>query len=347
MDKASSVLESLSAPSPQLPVGYQRLATTADHPPPDKEIDSHSSLVQTPLPEPGCAQPALDQPLVGKGDDSHSPPVDHPVSEESNSHVLLVSSESPDLDKDFGISTAPETSDSVPSEQGGNHMIPPPSSSVVSFDWSHLTTPPLPSHVPFWVTAYAYNTALPGTMLDEGASVSLMPVTTWQALGSPPLVPVAPNLTTFDGGTSQPLGILPQFPITLGGKTVYIDVLVTQGSLDFSLLLSRDYVYDMGAIVSSLFRVVFFPHDGRIVTFDQLSFVRQQAPPAPQSFPPGFHPPVASVSPQINYVATHPMPGSSDAAVVHSVLGALGPDFRNVVLPPGAALLEAPTSHSL
>ena len=142
MDKASSVLESLSAPSPKLPVGYQRLSATADHPPPDKEIDSSSSLVQTPLPKPGCAQPALDQPLVRKGDNSHSPPVDHPVSEESNSHVLLVSSESPELDKDFGISTAPETSDSVPSEQGGNHMIPPPSSSVVSFDWSRLTTPP-------------------------------------------------------------------------------------------------------------------------------------------------------------------------------------------------------------
>ena len=226
-------------------------------------------------------------------------------------------------------------------------MIPPPSSSVVSFDWSCLTTPPLPSHVPFWVTAYACNTALPGTVLDEGASVSLMPVPTWQALGSPSLVPVAPNLTAFDGGTSQPLGILPQFPITLGGKTVYIDVSVTQGSLDFSLLLGRDYVYAMGALVSSLFHVVCFPHDGRIVSIDQLSFVRQHAPPAPLSFPPGFHPPVTSVSPQVNYVATHPMPGSSDAAVVHSVLGALGPDFRNVVLPPGAALSEAPTSYSL
>ena len=103
----------------------------------------------------------------------------------------------------------------------------------------------------------------------------------------------------------------------------------------------------MGALVSSLFRVVCFPHDGRIVTFDQLSFVHQLAPPAPPSFPPGFHPPVASVPPQINYMATHPMPGSSDATVVHSVLGALGPDFRNVVLPPGAALSEALTSHSL
>jgi len=174
-----------------------------------------------------------------------------------------------------------------------------------------------------------------------------MPATTWQALGSPPLVPVVPNLTAFDGGTSQPLGILPKFPITLGGKTVYIDVSVTQVSLDFSLLLGRDYVYAMGALVSSLFCVVCFPHDGRIVTIDQLSFVRPQAPPAQLSFPPSFHPPVAFAPLQINYVATSPMSGSSDATVVHSVLGALGPDFQDVSLPFCVALLGASTSHSL
>ena len=346
MDKASTVLESLPAPSPQLPIGYQRLSAAADHLPPNNEIGSHFSLVQAPLPEPGCSQPVLDPPLVGKGVDSSSTPLKHSVSEEQNSHVLLISSDYPELDKG-SLETSPENLDSVLSEQGGNHMVPPPSSSVISFDWSRLTTPPLPSHVPFWVTAYACNKALPGTVLDEGASVSLMPVTTWRALGSPSLVPVAPHLTAFDGGTSQPLGILPKFPITLGGKTVYIDVSVTQGSLDFSLLLGRDYVYAMGALVSSLFRVICFPHDGRIVTFDQLSFIRPQAPPAHSSFPPRFHPQVASASPQINYVATHPMPVPSDDTIVHSVLGALGPDFRDIDLPPGAPLLEAPTSCSL
>jgi len=212
MDKASSLLESLSTSSPQLPVGYQRLSAPVDHSPTDKEIDSNPSLVQAPLPDPGCSQPVPDQPLVDTSVDATSSPIAHSVPEEYDSHVLLVSSDSPAPEDDSLILAAPENPASVPSEQGGNHMIPPPSSSVVSFDWIRLTTPPLPSHVPFWVTAYACNTALPGTVLDEGASVSLMPVTTWQALGSPPLVPVAPNLTAFDGGTSQPLGILPQFP---------------------------------------------------------------------------------------------------------------------------------------
>ena len=194
---------------------------------------------------------------------------------------------------------------------------------------------------------HAYDKAIPGTVLDEGASISLMLATTWQALGSPQLVPVAPNLTAFDGGTSQPLGILPKFPITLGGKTVYIDVSVTQGASEFSLLLGCDYVYAMGALLASLFLVIFFPHDGRIVMIDQLAFVRLQAPPVQLSSPSGFHPPVASAPSQINYVATYIVPGSSDATVMHSVLGALGPDFQDIGLPSGVAPLEAPTSYSL
>ena len=62
-------------------------------------------------------------------------------------------------------------------------------------------------------------------------------------------------------------------PITLEGKMIYIDVMVVQGPLDFNLLLGRDYVYTMKAVVSTLFWVMHFPHDGNIVTIDQISFV--------------------------------------------------------------------------
>ena len=49
--------------------------------------------------------------------------------------------------------------------------------------------------------------------------------------------------------------------------------MVVQGPLDFNLLLGRDYVYAMKVVVSTFFRVMHFPHDGKIVTIDQLSFV--------------------------------------------------------------------------
>jgi hypothetical protein len=77
----------------------------------------------------------------------------------------------------------------------------------------------------------------------------------------------------FNKRTNQPLGTLPQFPVTLGGKNVVIDFMVVQDPLDFDLILGRDYVYAMKAIMSTLFRVISFPHDGRIVTIDQLLFV--------------------------------------------------------------------------
>ena len=112
-----------------------------------------------------------------------------------------------------------------------------------------------------------------GTIIDEGASVSILSSTTWKVLGSPLLLLEIRNLSGFNKGTSQPLGILPNLPITLRRKTVYLNVMVVQGPLYYNLLLGRDYIYSMGAIVSSLFRVMCFPHEGRIVQLvDQLSF---------------------------------------------------------------------------
>ena len=84
----------------------------------------------------------------------------------------------------------------------------------------------LPSYVPFEITVHACNMVVPGTIIDEFASVSIMSSTTWKDLGSPPLVPVTQNLLAFNKGTIQPLGILPKFPITLGGNIVYINVMV-------------------------------------------------------------------------------------------------------------------------
>jgi len=128
---------------------------------------------------------------------------------------------------------------------------------------------------------------VPRTILDEGTSISMMSSTTWQAFGSPQLVPVTQNLLAFNRGTSQSLGVLPKFSITLEGKTIYIDVMVVQGPLDFNLLLGHDYVYVMGALISSLFCVVCFLHEKRIVIIDQSSFIGHQGPPLQPSFPIG------------------------------------------------------------
>jgi hypothetical protein len=49
--------------------------------------------------------------------------------------------------------------------------------------------------------------------------------------------------------------------------------MVVQAPLDFNFLLGQDYVYSMKVVVSTLFRVMHFPHDGSIVTIYQILFV--------------------------------------------------------------------------
>ena len=82
------------------------------------------------------------------------------------------------------------------------------------------------------------------------------------------------QIFAFNRRPIVPLGILSQLPITLEGKTICIDLMVVQRPLDFNLLLGRDYVYTMKFVVSTLFQVMYFPHDGNIVTVDQLSFIK-------------------------------------------------------------------------
>jgi hypothetical protein len=171
-----------------------------------------------------------------------------------------------------------------------------------------LTGPRLSSHIPFNITVQVCGRDVPQTLIDEDSSVSILSSIAWQDLGYPQLVSVTQTLFSFNRRTSHPLGILPQFPITLGGKTVFIDVMVVQDPLDFDLLLGRYYFYAMKAIVSTLFCVISFPHDGRIVTIDQLSFIgTDSVTPLNGSY-------MHSVSPlpQVNYVALSPMPSAAD-----------------------------------
>jgi hypothetical protein len=178
----------------------------------------------------------------------------------------------------------------------------------------------------------------------------------WQALGCPSLVPVTQNLLAFNRRTSQPLGTLPQFLVTLGGKTVFIDIMVVQDPLYFSLLLGRDYVYAMKAIVSTLFRVISFPHDGWIVTVDQLSFID----PAWIASLSGSYMQTVSPPPHVNYVALSPVVSTSDDLdpVVDMVISSIGlvehdlftpvttldmVSFQSLFLPSSEDLLEAMT----
>ena len=83
-------------------------------------------------------------------------------------------------------------------------------------------------------------------------------------------------------------------------------------------------------IVSTLFRVICFPHEVRIVTVDQLSFLYPNMAPSQPSSLNGPFVPMVSSPPQINNVETCSIPTSASnqfSDVVRHVLVALEPNF--------------------
>jgi hypothetical protein len=91
-------------------------------------------------------------------------------------------------------------------------------------------------------------------------------------LGSPKLESSLHDFLDFDRHPSEYLGILPQLPISLGGNIFLVDFILVQGPLYFNMILVHDYVYAMKDVVSTLFRVMHFHHNGSIVTIDQLAY---------------------------------------------------------------------------
>jgi hypothetical protein len=62
--------------------------------------------------------------------------------------------------------------------------------------------------------------------VDERASASILLSSVWKVLGSLELVSILHDLLAFDRCPSEYLGVLPQFPILLGGKNFLVDVIV-------------------------------------------------------------------------------------------------------------------------
>jgi hypothetical protein len=245
------------------------------------------------------------------------PPVDPILPLENETQVVDLISSS--VDPTLPLESKPDVAhvflvDTESTMLGGfppSPIEPPPSNETILFNWGMLTGPRLPSHIPFKITIQVCGRDVPQTLIDEGSSISILSSLAWKDLGYPQLVSVTQTLFSFNRRTSHPLGILPQFPITLGGKTVFIDVMVVQDPLDFDLLLGRDYVYAMKAIVSTLFCVIYFPHDGRMVTIDQLSFVGPDLTINSMNSLNGLYMQTVSPLPQVNYVALSPMPSFS------------------------------------
>jgi hypothetical protein len=77
----------------------------------------------------------------------------------------------------------------------------------------------------------------------------------------------------------------------LEGKMVQVEVEVFDAPLDYNLLLGHSWIDSMRAVVSTLFRVVHFPHQGKVITIDQLAFFNSDAHNGNVPFIAKHHPP--------------------------------------------------------
>jgi hypothetical protein len=125
--------------------------------------------------------------------------------------------------------------------------------------------PCLPYHVAFQIHVEYMEITIKHTIIDEGVATCVMFLTCWKSIGSPTLSQSMTMLTTFDGHSFQPHRILPAFPIQLGGKTMEVDVEVVDAPLNYNLLLGCNWTYVMTTVMSSIFRTLCFPHEGKIM----------------------------------------------------------------------------------
>jgi len=144
-------------------------------------------------------------------------------------------------------------------------------SNLIIFDLEN-STPRLPHQMAFRIPVLVKNRPCYRTVIDEGASMCIMSIQCWRSLGPPTLNQSPMILNAFDGRGFHPFGILQDLPIGVEGTIVNPDVEVVDAPLDYNLLLGCSWSYIMTVVVSSVFRLIKFPHNGKIVTIDQLAY---------------------------------------------------------------------------
>jgi hypothetical protein len=133
--------------------------------------------------------------------------------------------------------------------------------------------PHLPYHVTFQINVDYIKITIKIIVIDEGVATCMMYLTCWKSIGSLILSQSMTMLTAFDGRSFQPHGIIPAFLVQLGGNSKEVYFEVVDAPLDYNLLLGHNWTYSMTIVMSSIFHTLCFPHEGKIVTIDQLSFV--------------------------------------------------------------------------
>jgi hypothetical protein len=110
---------------------------------------------------------------------------------------------------------------------------------TIMLDMTELK-PRLPYHVVFQIVVAhptkIFTRNIFRMVVDEGASTCVMSLACWKAIGQLSLSPSPTLLIAFNGHSFRPHGIIPSFPVQLGGKSMCVEVEVVDAPLDYNLL---------------------------------------------------------------------------------------------------------------
>ena len=81
-------------------------------------------------------------------------------------------------------------------------------------------------------------------LVDEGASINLIPYTTFRKLGKGPgdLIETGMMLKDFGGNASKTRGAI-NVELTIGSKTLLTTFFIIDGKGSYSLLFGRDWIH--------------------------------------------------------------------------------------------------------
>jgi hypothetical protein len=99
-----------------------------------------------------------------------------------------------------------------------------------------------------------------------------MHISCWKALGSSNIDTSTTLLKEFNEHIFHPHGIITTLHIELGGNIVSIFVEVINAPLGYKFLIGCTWFYKMTPVVLFVFRVLCFPHQGKILMIDKLAF---------------------------------------------------------------------------
>lgn len=124
-------------------------------------------------------------------------------------------------------------------------------------------------HKPLYINACINGKTISRVIVDGGAVLNVMPVTTMMKLGrkKEESVPTTMKMSNFTGETIAALGVLVA-DVTFGTKTLSSDFFVVEAKPTYAMLLERDWIHSSQCVPSTLHQILMFWEANKVETVE-------------------------------------------------------------------------------